>query len=97
MALQKPFRPLDPPPDRGHESRVEGQVHGDAGRRACCRKVITRAHALRVCSFPCADRHIKATRGVRRIGQQGKVRPTQRRACVRFDEQVVSLLPLAPP
>ena len=51
--------------------------------------MITRAHALRVCPFPRADRHIETTRGVRHIGEKGEVRPAQGRARVRLDEQVV--------
>ena len=76
MTLQKPFRPLDPPPHGGHEGGVEEQVHGDTDGRLRRRQMITRAHALRVRPFPRADRHIETTRGVRHAGEEGEVRPT---------------------
>ena len=97
VALQQSFRPLDPPPNGRHERRVEEQVQGDTDRCARCREMITRAQALRVGPFPRVDRHVETTRGVPHLGEQGEVRPAQGRACIRLDEQVERVLPLAPP
>jgi hypothetical protein len=87
-AFQQSFRPLDPPPNRGHESSVEEQVHGDTDRRSCCRKMITHVNTLRVCPFPRTDRHIETTRRVGHTGEKSEVRPIQGRTRVRVDEQV---------
>ena len=97
LRLQQAFRPGDPPANRGHHRCIEEQVHRDTDRRACCRKMISRAHVLRVGPFPSVDRHIEVARGVGGLGEKGKVRSTERAVRVCLDQKAVSLLPIAPP
>ena len=87
--------PASPSRARGHEGRVEEQVHGDPDRRARRRETIARAQALRVGPLPRRDRHVEMTGGVRHVGEKGEVRPLQRvdRASA-STSSVVGLLPV---
>ena len=95
MSVEQTLRPREPPAHGSQQGRIEEQVHGDANGGTSRRDTIASLHARRMGALPGLDRLVEMTRGVGHAGQKRQVGSRERSARVRFDEKLVSVLPIA--
>src|SRR5688572_14643287 len=69
-------------------------MEGNANRTPCRHESVARPQPLCVDTLPRIDRHVNMAGRVRTVSEQGEVRPIQELARIRFDEQLVGLLPV---
>ena len=94
LPLEESLRPRRPSANRGQEGCVKQQMERDAHRRPRRHETVARPQPLCVHPLPRIDRRVDMTRGIRTVGEQGEIRPVQKLARVRLDEQHVRLLPV---
>src|SRR5688572_19652730 len=70
-------------------------MQSDADRTPCRHESVARPQPLGVDTLPRIDRHVEMAGRIRTVGVQGKARPIEELARIRFDEELVGVLPVA--
>jgi hypothetical protein len=96
ISVEQVLGPLEPRPYWSQQRRVEEQVHGHTNGGSRGRETIAGLNARRIRALPRVDGHIQMTRGVCHTREKRQVDSSERRARVRFDEELVCVWPVAP-
>ena len=95
LILEELIGALDPAADRGHEPRVEQEMHGDTCSGAGGGGASAHAKAFCVHPLPRFDGDIKMPCRVRNVGKKGQIRRCQRPDCISLRQEIVRALPVA--